>query len=420
MRIIGASKLFLCDEDFQILPQGGVAFYEAHEGCENRGRIAEVGSFEALKEHYPGAKAEFYHDSVLLPGLINAHTHLEFSANVSTLKYGSFEEWLSSVLARRELLMEHERVQRSMHAGLSELLKSGTTGIGAISSHGIDLEILASSPLRVCYFNEAIGSNPAALDALFSDFLARIEASKAHKSERFSPAVALHSPYSLHPILAKNALKEAHKLGGVVSAHFLESTEEREWLLEGKGFFEHFFARFLPDSHKPKPLYTPLEFLELFEGFEPILVHGVQMRREELERAASMNATLVSCPRSNRLLGGALLDIAKVRESGLKLAFATDGKSSNYSLSLLDELRIALFAYPKMPLLSWAQELLLGVTRRAAGALKFESGELKSSLWADFALFEVEGIKDSSQEAVQLILHAKEAKALYIAGERII
>lgn len=408
MRILGASKVWQGGEESPLLARGAVA-YEA-------GRIVAVGEFDALRARFPEASAEFEAEAILIPGLINAHTHLEFSANTTTLTYGSFGAWLDSVITHRESLMG--KANEAMQKAIDEMLDSGTTTIGAISSAGGDLEALAHSPLRVLFFNEAIGSNPAALDFLLGDFKRRLEESKRYASARFTPAVAIHSPYSVHPALLKRVMAEAQALEAPVSVHFLESREEREWLEESKGYFGGFFARFFGGA-TPKALYSPLEFLEALGGKRCLLVHGVQMEEVELARAKAQGAILVSCPRSNRLLGGKLLDLTKVKRAGVPWLMATDGKSSNDSLSILDELRIALFAYDNEPLEALARELLLSVTSRAAEALGLACGRLEADRRADMALFRIEGIGESEQELLQLLLHAKKAERLFIEGEEV-
>ena len=89
-------------------------------------------------------------------------------------------------------------LKTAMQQGITECLRSGVGFVGAVSSYGYDLEVLADSPLRVLYFNEVIGSKIEVLDILFQNFLARLQDSKSVQNERFIPAVAIHSPYSVH------------------------------------------------------------------------------------------------------------------------------------------------------------------------------------------------------------------------------
>jgi aminodeoxyfutalosine deaminase len=105
-----------------------------------------------------------------MPGLINAHVHLEFSANKTTLKYGNFVEWLFSVIEHREELIE-KATKELIDAELKTMLQNGTTTIGAISSYGLELPSCVASPLNVVYFTEVLGSKPEMIDTLFTDFV---------------------------------------------------------------------------------------------------------------------------------------------------------------------------------------------------------------------------------------------------------
>ena len=113
-------------------------------------------------------------NSVLMPGLINTHTHLEFSANKSSLIYGDFISWLNSVISKRENLL-NECQNNCYKDAINQMKKSGVVAFGEISSTGLDLEQLIDCDLKVVYFNEIIGSNPAAVDALYQDFLSRLK-----------------------------------------------------------------------------------------------------------------------------------------------------------------------------------------------------------------------------------------------------
>ncbi|MCD8477267.1 MAG: amidohydrolase family protein, partial [Sulfurospirillum sp.] len=148
MTLITADFVLTCNEQFEIIEEGAVLF-DAH--------ILEVGKASTLKEKHPTVTCiETPKNSVLLPGLINSHVHLEFSANQSMLRYGDFIPWLQSVIAHRDELSALATTEL-MTCKLHEMLKSGTTSLGAISSFGADLEACVNAPQRVVYFNEVLG-----------------------------------------------------------------------------------------------------------------------------------------------------------------------------------------------------------------------------------------------------------------------
>ncbi|HFU77836.1 MAG TPA: metal-dependent hydrolase, partial [Epsilonproteobacteria bacterium] len=191
--------------------------------------IEDIDTLDVLKTKYPDADIiETEPNSVLFPGFINTHVHLEFSANKTSLKYGSFMPWLDSVIEHREDLVG-SCDNAMMMKECESMLRSGITTFGAISSFGNELEVCEKAPQRVVFFNELIGSNAQYADMLYGDFLERIKASMScEASSRITPAVAIHSPYSVHPIILQKAVNVAkeHKLP--LSAHFLESQAERK------------------------------------------------------------------------------------------------------------------------------------------------------------------------------------------------
>ncbi|AOO64171.1 aminofutalosine deaminase family hydrolase [Sulfurospirillum halorespirans] len=406
MTLITADFVLTCNEDFEIIEEGAVVFDAT---------ILEVGKSAELKAKHPNVTViETPKNSVILPGLINSHVHLEFSANQSMLRYGDFIPWLRSVIKHREELSALATTEL-ITCKLQEMLKRGTTTLGAISSFGADLEACAATPQRVVYFNEVLGSVPSAVDAMYGDFRGRLEASKAFTCKRFIPAVSVHSPYSTHPILAKKALQIAREEQCVVSTHFMESAAERAWIDEGKGDFETFFSAFNPHA---KPMCSSVEFLELFSQNPTLFTHAVQATQNELEIIAEQKATLTHCPVSNRLLGVGKLDLEAVQHQNINLTLGTDGLSSNISLSLWDEMRSALMMHAECELSSLAKMLLQSVTCNAAKALQLPCGVLEKERYADLIVATLPQACEKEDVALQLILHTHQTHLTFIDGEQ--
>ncbi len=403
MKIIAAKWILLMDELFEIVENGAICFDE---------KIVAIGNAEELRSRYGEAEFEDFGDAIIMPGLINAHTHMEFSANRSQLRLGSFIGWLESVIEKREGLIAQCEAKQCIDRVLDAILESGTTTIGAISSFGLDLEPCAKSPINVIYFNEVLGSNPAVVDAMYGEFLERFERSRRYASKSFIPAISVHSPYSTHPILIKKVLERAKDEDIVVSTHFMESKEEREWLDRGEGAFAEFFKGFVPD---PKPLIKPLEYIELFKGVSTIYTHCTEANEVEIEAILAQDQAITHCPRSNRYLGSSRLAIEKLPAFHL----ATDGLSSNDSLSLWDEMRGALMLHSDLDLADLAKRLLLGSTREAGRALGLKRGVIKEGYESDLIVVPLSEETEESMLAISLILHTKRVEAVYIGGERI-
>jgi len=403
MKIVRADYILTSNEDFEILRDYAICFDE---------KILALGQAKKLQEKYPDAT---YRDggknSVLMAGLINPHVHLEFSANKTNLKYGDFIPWLQSVIEHRDEL-QRKCGDDCIDEALKAIMTSGTTTIGAVSSFGADMEACVKTPLNVVYFNEVLGSNPAAVDTLYGDFSGRLQESQRDASANFIPAVSVHSPYSTHFVLARKAIRDAKDFGMLVSTHFMESQAERDWIDDAEGDFKAFFEPFSPNA---KPVNEADEYLSLFEGVKTLFTHATKATDAELRKMQSLGS-ITHCPRSNRLLGNGRLSLEKLDAFTL----GTDGMSSNDSLSLWDEMRAALMMHHQAPLEEFAQRLIMASTQEGADALGLNKGVVSVGKDADLIMIELpDSVEEDGALALALVMFAKEAREVYVAGKEV-
>ena len=376
--------------------------------------IQDIDSAEVLQKKYPDAEVtQTEANSVIYPGFINTHVHLEFSANKTSLKYGSFMPWLDTVIEYRDELMG-ECNNAVMEKECDAMLHSGITTFGAISSFGNELEVCEKTPQRVVFFNELIGSNAMYADMLYGDFMERVKASQScEESSRITPAVAIHSPYSVHPIILQKAVNVAKQSKLPLSAHFLESQAEREWLEKGEGELKGFFEKFFNTS---VPVTNIEEFMFAFDSYPTHFTHAVQATARELDYLADKGHSIAHCPRSNRYLGCGRLEIENLN---LPYSVATDGLSSNDSLNIFDELRAALMLHHQAPMPELANRLIQSVTSDAADILGLNCGRISEGKLADFAVVTLrEKPKREEEIALWTILHTKEVSEVYIEGNK--
>ncbi len=375
--------------------------------------IKSIDDFNILHVKYPDAKiVELEKNSLLMPGLINTHVHLEFSANKTSLEYGSFLPWLNSVIKNRDDLISTCN-DECMKKAIDMMLHSGTTTFGAISSQGLDLNSAANAKQNVLFFNELIGSQAVMADALYGDFLERVDASKSIQREGFYPAVAIHSPYSVHPILIKRALEIAKNENLPLSAHFMESDAEKQWCENNCGEFATFFKEFLKQDYS---VNTPDEFLSLFENSPALMTHVVQATKEQLQKLHDDGHTIIHCPVSNRLLGNGAIDLDVLESADIPWLCATDGLSSNYTLNLFEEMKIALFMHHGQDLLPFAKKLIHSVTCKAADALNLNTGYIKEGKNADMIILNLDEVPNEQLE-LHLILQQYKIQSVYINGK---
>lgn len=404
MKILSAKWVLTCDENNSIIENGAVVFNE---------KIIDIDSLENIQKKYPDLEVEeSKENSVLMPGLINSHVHLEFSANSTTLKYGNFMNWLNSVIKNRDTLIE-KATTKLISKKLDRMKKTGTTSIGAISSYSFDLEACIKTPINTVFFCEVIGTKMDMVDTLFADFKSRLEGAKQSSSKNFIPAVAIHSPYSVHPFLVRESLRLAREENFAVSSHFLESPEEFEWLHKDQGLFIDFFKNFLGQD---KAVTKPMEFLNNFSNVNNLsFTHCVEASDNDLEKIKSLGASINHCITSNRVLNNTKLDISRL--DGINLSIGTDGLSSNNSLSMFDELRNALMMHTDININSLATKLLKAATVNGAKALGLNKGVLQKDLDADIISFTLpDDIEENEDLAMHIILHTKFVDKTIIGG----
>jgi cytosine/adenosine deaminase-related metal-dependent hydrolase len=380
--------------------------------------IQSIDDPEVLQKRYPDAEIiKTEANSVIYPGFINTHVHLEFSANKTSLEYGSFMPWLDSVIANRDDLIQCCD-NKMMLKECDNMLRSGITSFGAISSFGTELEVCEQTPQRVVFFNELIGSNAQYADMLYGDFLERVSASAScSKESKVTPAVAIHSPYSVHPVILQKAVTLAKQNNYPLSTHFLESQAERKWLEKGEGEFKAFFEKYFNTS---TPVTNIDEFMHAFDTYPTHFTHAVQATDEELEYLASKGHSIAHCPRSNRYLGCGRLAIEKLKELELPYSVATDGLSSNDSLSIFDEFRAALMLHHQAPIQKLAQMLIKASTQNAAEILGLNCGMIAAGKNADLVIITLPDLPQTKEEvALWSIIHTKEVADVYIDGEQV-
>ena len=405
MKIISANWVVTCDENNRIIKNGAVVFDD---------KIVEIDTLLNIEKKYPDIEIlKLEKNSVLMPGLINSHVHLEFSSNTTTLKYGNFMSWLNSVIKSRDDLI-NKADKKLIFTKLDRMKKTGTTTIGAISSYSFDLEACVKSPINTVFFCEVIGSKGDMVDTLFADFRNRLNSAKKLKSKNFIPAIAIHSPYSVHPFLVRETLNLARAENLAVSSHFLESPEEFAWLHKDEGSFLDFFKNFLGQE---KAVSTPMEFLNLFSNIKNLsFTHCVEASEADLEKIRNLGASINHCVTSNRILNNSKLDLSKLED--IPFTIGTDGLSSNNSLSMFDELRNALMVHYEKNVIDFSNILLKAATLNGARALGLNKGTLQKEFDADMITFSLpDEVEDMEDLPMQIILHTKFVDKTIIGGE---
>jgi cytosine/adenosine deaminase-related metal-dependent hydrolase len=304
----------------------------------------------------------------LLPGLVNAHTHLELAwlwGKVAPAT--SLPAWVDTLMAQRATVTEDD--PSAIRQAIVDALEAGTAAVGDISNTLASVRILAESPLHAIVFREVIGFDPPDPSRVTSEARASLSAQVVpdHVRLRLAP----HAPYSVAPALIQALAADASQRGEVTTIHLGESPEETEFLSLGVGPWRELLERrSVWSASWTPPGCSPVEYLDRLGVLSDrlLVVHGVQLSDGDLRVLARRGATLVTCPRSNIWVGVGPPPVERFFASGVRVAIGTDSLASASDLNVFSELAVLHDAAPAVP----PARLLASATRDGALALGFD------------------------------------------------
>ncbi|HEV8397653.1 MAG TPA: amidohydrolase family protein [Vicinamibacterales bacterium] len=312
---------------------------------------------------------------VLMPGLVNAHTHLELSYLRGRIpRAARFTDWVRPLLAARQTPPDPAEVEACATEAVGEAVESGTVLFGDVSNALGVLSALRESRMAARVFYELLGFNSSQPDAHVAEARVRVDAEQRAAADdgleiRFS--VAPHAPYSVSPALFDAIGRDTRAHGSPTTVHLAEGQEEVQLLADGTGPWRALLETLgvWSDAWQP-PAASPVAYLQQrgFLNAATLIVHGVQCTGADIARVRDIGATLVSCPRSNAYVGAGEPPLADFYAAGVPVAFGTDSLASVADLNLFSELAEARRLAPEVP----ARRLLESATLIGARALGFE------------------------------------------------
>ena len=372
----------------------------------NQDRIAEVTPWSMFK----GATQDLG-DVALFPGLVNAHTHLEFSDLQQPLGDAemSLPEWIRLVISNRKRSTRDPL--RAIQAGLQEGLRSGVTTLGEIATSPMEYYRSNFSP-SVVSFQEVIGFSAARIDSVLADLRKRLSG----QTESITLGVSPHAPYTVHPRLLVKLVLLSVEYRYPVAMHLAESTEELELLANKAGPFRDLLEERSMWDEAAIPMGSrPLDYLQvLARAPRALVIHGNYLTSEEINYLGEKRDTMavVYCPRTHAYFGHPRYPLHEMLAAGVSVAIGTDSRASNPTLSLRDELKFVANTYPEI---SPEQILELG-TLSGAKALgrEGEVGSIQRGKFANLLAISLDGKDDpveallvSDNESVQVWLNGK-------------
>lgn len=390
------------------------------------GKIQAVGTRSLLAAEHAGAVKVDFGDAVLLPSMVNAHTHLELTDfSIWADKTGivpsgeTFVDWiLHLVRMRREI--DIDQLQRSLTRGVEASLAAGVGAVGDILTSYDLAATYRHCPLRGRVFCEVLGRDPQAVAARLASLKTLLA---APPSPMLTWGISPHAPYTLARVTAVQIAEFAAQNALALAMHLAETDEEVAFLEESAGpIAEMLYTvagwQVTAGDGGQRPVAWANDSGCLSPG--NLVVHGVHVNASEVELLARLGCSVALCPRSNSLFGEARAPLAVYRSAGINLALGTDSRASSSSLSIWGELAFARewFAGILSPA-EWLEIATLGGAR----ALDLENGcgSLEGQKQADFQVVPVpDGAQLASlEEALCSQGDWMSVQALYLSGAQV-
>ena len=434
------------DEPFVIAADAVIAFHGAyprvlaHAGVVVDGeRIKAAGELADIRRQFGMLPVRREH-GLLLPGLVNAHTHLDRShESAEQLKADSFPEWITKLIASFPPPEHLETSVRSaVRRGIAESLQAGVTTVGDIARNVeiarrefADSGAPAAAAPRIVSFGEVMGlgkmrDRAAGLIAAASAGADRLSAGGLPLVRR---GISPHAPYTVEGPALRACVRQSILKNLPLAMHLAESADEGAFLKDMSGAlgweWEVMRERDMLDEHMPRMRGGPIRWAQRWgllladaresktRAFPVLLAHVNYCNPGELSQLAASRASVAYCPRTHAYFGHPPHRYRDMLAAGINVCLATDSRASNPDLSLLKEAKLLLERDGMDP-----YALLEMITRRGAAALGLERvGTIAPGQAADLTLLPWPGEGDPAEWALRI---APKPAAVWLGGGRVV
>jgi 5-methylthioadenosine/S-adenosylhomocysteine deaminase len=406
------------------IENGAIAF--------EKDKITAVGEADEIKRIFPDATAENLGEAALLPGFVNAHSHLEITAMRGYLDEfdDDFTAWLLTLTKIRADVLTDEDVQNAAILGAIEGARAGVTCFGDIGRFaGNGFQALKRVGLRGVTFQETeFSPDDKTADADFEKLKEKFLALKETETDLVKTGLSPHSPYTVGAKLFEKIAEYAIENDIKITIHAAESDEETELMQKGTGFFAGIYAKYGHEWHTPR--CSSIEFLERLGVLraKPLLAHCVKVSDKDIELIKNSDSRIAHCPKSNAKFGHGIAPLEKFLDARVKTGFGSDSMASNNACDILEEARLAtLFArnLPTRKRFLQPAEIIEAATLGGACALGLENeiGSLEAGKQADFTVVSLDELAQMPVHDVYSALlfasNARDVRLTVVAGEEI-
>jgi cytosine/adenosine deaminase-related metal-dependent hydrolase len=362
-----------------------------------------VGPALQLRAKFPKARVTEMPGRTILPGFINAHTHLELTHRQRPPVPGSFVDWLLEMirLGREESAdpqLHAELLKQSVAEGVRQCLACGVTTVCDISSNcALTRSMLTGGPIHVISYGEVVGMS-SRRDLLDSKLTAAKNVEL--ESDFLRCGISPHAPYSVEVPGYEKCRLEAWRGGYPLTTHLAESPDETEFLATGGGPLARLWEKLGGlDDRVPRFVGGPIRMVNEARLLEvprygnrlgtnyTLLAHVNYCDDDEMLILAEGPTNVVWCPRTHAYFGHPPHRWREMLDLGIRVMIGTDSAASSGDLNILDDLRLARKQNPDLP----AIRLFELITLQPSRAEFMVAGTIEDGFPADMVAFKATG-----------------------------
>lgn len=310
-------------------------------------RIEEVGTLDELRSRHPDEEVRDFGLAALLPGFVDAHTHLEYSVFRGLVNDLPYTRWKMHLLDKERSLDEGDWLT-SARLGALETIRSGITTIADLTESGASGIAADEAGLRSVVYREVSTMRKSEVGRVLDEAVSDMDEWRSRfDASRMTVGIAPHAPYSCHPSLFQEVARKARAEGFPVATHLAGSKDEHDFVKYGSTSFAVDFedptswadAGWLPTG------VSPVRYLLQWGFFDaPMIlgVHCVHVDDADIEVLGGRGVSVAYCARCNARLGMGVARLGALVGRGLTVGIGTDSPASNATMDFFDEMRVGL------------------------------------------------------------------------------
>ena len=283
-------------------------------------------------------------DVILMPGLVNAHCHLELTAMRGFLEDLDFRRWILRLTNARRAVLDDDALLDSARYGLEEGIRAGITSYADTCSSGVVIRAMREAGVRGVMYQEVFSPDPAHCDAAVTELRSKVAGLRYLETPLVRVGVSPHAPYTVSDALFRATTELAREQRLPMAVHIAESELERLLVVEAAGSFADGLRRrgigVEPRGESSIQFLARLQVLDV----APLLIHCVRVDQRDIATIAEARSPVAHCPVSNAKLGHGVAPLDEMLAAGIVVGLGSDSMASNNRMDILEEGRIALLA----------------------------------------------------------------------------